>query len=632
MKTLLTFFFILLTYWSTGQSYETVYELVEVEKEQTIYLNQLLRFKGKNKNYLQFQLPPNTVSWYYSFGTHVNKEAPKQRGTSLKDQLIDLWDKKGELLVAVADAVSKPTGVAAIHVYLTNTSYATAFVSEDFWESTAPLDYHKAASRQNLTAGVIGSNMTSQEPLCLAFYNPSARQGVSITVQIYAQVAKKVYVDEWATASMNQLNSNCLSFFTHNNEAIQNVCGCVTEQIMRDYTPKEFIEASKERQGLAFNQSKQVCYSTTNTAHIEEQDIQIKQLIKDITGLRAIKNYAAMVSKYDTLIALGKKDDKTYNGLAWNCLLSRQFDKAKNALVAGLGEEPNSLKLQGNLAHYYLLTGDFEAAKAIHLRFKGQQITEETEWKEMVRQDLLTFENLDIYHPDFNKARRLVGLPNGRLAQVFDTRYAVGGTVAFQRGSRSYVGTITALDKDKGENTLAYHNIYGESQSARISVLQVTPLTAALYQQKLQAWQAEIAKYKYTLGEIATWQKQNNTRFGRITQLNDNSHKATIEHQDSYGETVQSTIPYLDIIIISTTTHDSLNHQWQQQIRAHQFMVGEQVRWSTSNLLTGLETVEQGEVIQLNDQSHLAHIRYVNKKGKEKVVKKGYLLLEKVRA
>ncbi|MGH1336567.1 MAG: tetratricopeptide repeat protein [Aureispira sp.] len=617
-----------------SQSYKTVYELQEIQ-QQDLYLSKLLKIKGTNRSYISFQLPPNTVYWMYAFGTTVNKQSSSNKSTTgFKKSLMDLVHKGGKIAFSALDALTKPSGVAAIDVHLTNYEHAKLFLSKDdfgIWNYSAPLSYSITGSRLNLTAGIITSQVVPNYPLCLTFKNPSIRQGVSISVTIYAYVAKEVYVDEWTNASMNQLNKNCLSFFSHNNEDVQKVCGCVIEAIETDYRPKAFFESSKERQDLAFDRAKQNCYHSTNTQHLEAQDAQIKQLLKEIQGLQETKDYTKVVSQYEAVIALGKKDATTYNNLAWACLLSQQFDKAKQYLTAGLGEAPNNLHLQGNLAHYYLITGNFEAAKAIYTRYKNKQLSEEVSWKKMVQQDLRTFEDLDIYHPDFNAARRMVGLPQGRLAQVFDTRYAVGGKVTFQRGSRHYVGEITTLDKEKGENSLTYQNIYGEPQSARLSVLQVTPLSDLDYQEKLQAWQAEIAKYQYSLGEIGSWQKQQKTVFGRIIQLNDNNHKATLEHQNIYGETIQSSIPYLDIRILSSTEHSQQNQAWQKNIQQYQFKVGEQVSWSTKNLLNGLLTIEQGEIIQLNAQSHQAHIRYLNKKGKERVLKKAYLLLTKLR-
>jgi hypothetical protein len=608
-----------------GQSYEMTYEVVPVQASQTLYLNKKIRLLGKNKNFIEFHLPHNTVSWYYAFGTTVNKEVKKEDNFSLKNLMMGALNKGGQLVLAAASELAKPTGVAAVDVYLLDDYNKTLFMEGNDFR------YNSSASRKNLTSGTIKSEMHRSTPLYLCFSNPAATQGVSVHVEIYAYVSKKVYIDEWTNNSKNQLNSYCLKYFAHKTEAIQHLCGCVMDQIVTTQSPKAFLEASSERQELIFKQCKRVCYETTGTVHVEAQDVQIKQLYKDIFGLREVNDYETLVEKYEALVQLGKKDADVYNSLAWYSLLSRQFDKAKSALIAGLGESPNNLFLHGNLAHYYLITGDYKACEAIHLRFKKEALKEDLSWKQMVEQDLLVFEDLDIYHSDFNKVRQLVGLKRGRLAQVFDPRYNVGGKVAFERGQDSYVGAITALDKERGENTLSYQNIYDEPQSIRLSVTKVTPLSDLEYQKRLAAWHTKIARYKYSVGQLGTWQQQKNTLFGRIIQLNNSRHQATLEHQNIYGETVHTPVPYLELTIIMPDVFERLQNDWATTQAQYQFAIGEQVTWTTVNIINGLKTVEQGAIIQLNAENHQAHIRYTNKKGKEKIVRKGYLSLKKVR-
>ena len=69
------------------------------------------------------------------------------------------------------------------------------------------------------------------------------------------------------------------------------------------------------------------------------------------------------------------------------------------------------------------------------------------------------FEKLDIYHKDFNRVRKFLGIPRGRHPETFDPRYGTGGTMTFSIGKESFIGVVKELDKEKGQlkNRLPQH-------------------------------------------------------------------------------------------------------------------------------------------------------------------------------
>ena len=124
---------------AASQSYTTVYELQSIQ-QQALYLHQLLKINGKNRTYIQFQLPPNTVYWMYAFGTAVNKPNRSNSTSAFQKSLMPLLNQGGKVAFSALDALTKPSGVAAIDVHLTTYQNAQYFMSCLLYTSPSPRD------------------------------------------------------------------------------------------------------------------------------------------------------------------------------------------------------------------------------------------------------------------------------------------------------------------------------------------------------------------------------------------------------------------------------------------------------------------------------------------------------------
>jgi len=654
MRFLIILFLILCNKYSYSQYTKTVLKPVTVQAKQELYLGKILALsKGKNKSSIKVNLPTNTVGWYYSFGTdykerkekeyeleklRLQAEAKKNNNDakndnkpsfietvlSLTDQLTEKIkdvDPSAKAAMIAIDFLTKPKGNMPVDVCLTDYSGHQEF-HQIQWTNFE--NYIPEGSRKGLTAGVIAIKSAYEGPLYLNFRNLSKSEDVTIYIEITAMVAEEVYVDEWTTKSVNEVHEICLSDFANVNSEIQSVCNCITEKLTDRYKPKYFAELSSDRQQQVFNVVKEECYQSTGNTDIANKELRIKELAKEIQGLEFTKEYVQLVEKYDEMISLGVANSESYNGAGWYCLLTKQFERAKGYLTKGLGENRNNPYLHGNLANYYMLTGQFEAAKEIHLKFKKHKFSKKRAWKDTVAEDLNLFESLDIYHKNFNDIRKILGIPKGRLAETFDPRYEAKGTMSFQKGKEPFVGIIKELDKDKGNVKIDYLNIYGESNLITKKVTDIIPLTTTEYEQKLAAWKLEIQKYKYTVGQYATWIQQKELQFGAITKLNDKPHKASIEYLDIYGEKKTKEVPYLEVSIIDANGYQSKLDAWNQEVAKYKFSVGEMVSWSGKG-----SVIVKGEVVALDDKTHQAEVKYMNEKEEEKVIKKGYLKLIK---
>lgn len=208
--------------------------------------------------------------------------------------------------------------------------------------------------------------------------------------------------------------------------------------------------------------------------------------------------------------------------------------------------------------------------------------------------------------------------------KVFDEGYEKGGKISFQKGSDSFVGEIMEIDNEKGKVSFQYTNIYGETKTSEKKIADVSTLTDEQYSKRLEAWNEEIAKYKYNPGEFATWNQMKETKFGKITSLNDQAHKASIEYLDIYGETKTKEVPYLEVTIIDTDAHQTKLDAWNIDVSKYKFSVGEMVSWNGKG-----DVMVEGEVLSLDDKTHQAEVKFTNEKGEEKTIKKPYLKLIK---
>jgi tetratricopeptide (TPR) repeat protein len=98
-----------------------------------------------------------------------------------------------------------------------------------------------------------------------------------------------------------------------------------------------------------------------------------------------------------------------YNSLATYYLYSKQYDKALKAINKGIELDDSELRLQLNLAHYYMLTNQFGKAKTLHKKYQSQNITAKTSWKVQAKIDIQEFKKAGIQSDDLDKVLEVLG-------------------------------------------------------------------------------------------------------------------------------------------------------------------------------------------------------------------------------
>jgi tetratricopeptide (TPR) repeat protein len=97
------------------------------------------------------------------------------------------------------------------------------------------------------------------------------------------------------------------------------------------------------------------------------------------------------------------------NHKAFYLILEQKYTEARYQLDKALKIAPNNLWCLGNLAHIYLLSGNYEKAIELHTKYKNVSINENITWLDNVKYDFAEFQKVGIVCNDFEKVLALLG-------------------------------------------------------------------------------------------------------------------------------------------------------------------------------------------------------------------------------
>ena len=153
---------------------------------------------------------------------------------------------------------------------------------------------------------------------------------------------------------------------------------------------------------------KETCANKTGNTAALDKEKRLNELSQEINGAVAVRDYLTAGKKYEEAIALGLDNDNIRNSTAWYFMQGKELEQAKNHLQAGLALNPNNEYLQGNLALYFLITGDYFNASDIYSRFKKGKAPDGRKWKKVVAEDLDLFERMGMGNENFDKIRDML--------------------------------------------------------------------------------------------------------------------------------------------------------------------------------------------------------------------------------
>jgi tetratricopeptide (TPR) repeat protein len=174
-------------------------------------------------------------------------------------------------------------------------------------------------------------------------------------------------------------------------------CVCISDKIQSKYSFKEFQKLLIEERNKTFKDFGALCFNETGASKAFNSDLR-----KQATALANKGNYGAAIAKMNTILNNGKAEALDYNTLGYYYLITKQFRKALKTLQEGEKLDTTELLIQLNLAHAYLLNGNYKSAKAIHKTYSNQNVTDSLSWMQKTKLDFDAFQKAGIQHEDFD--------------------------------------------------------------------------------------------------------------------------------------------------------------------------------------------------------------------------------------
>ncbi len=169
---------------SFSQSPKPAYKVVPVVTSHSFYLKGGSRalVGNSSRQVLPIELPANTVEWYYTITTTNNRK--QSLNSDLTQQLDKLLASDPGITFSTLSAISVPGGSGICDVYLMNNpNEVNKYVNKKPAASFLMND-----SRQNYISGAIQVKDFVYGSCFLVLRNPSASQGLNVTVEVTAIV------------------------------------------------------------------------------------------------------------------------------------------------------------------------------------------------------------------------------------------------------------------------------------------------------------------------------------------------------------------------------------------------------------------------------------------------------------
>ena len=203
---------------------------------------------------------------------------------------------------------------------------------------------------------------------------------------------RKAIIDQCKTSNLAQKMPNSNDF-----------CVCISDKIQAQYTFQEFQKLLNEERAKAFKDFGTTCFSETGASNAVNSDLRIQAAVLAKKG-----NYGAAIAKMNAIINNGKGAALDYSTLGYYYLLTKQYGKALKVLKEGEKLEDTELLIQLNLAHAYLLNGNFKSAKTIHKTYLNQNVTDSLSWIQKTKLDFEAFQKAGIQNEDSNAILKIL--------------------------------------------------------------------------------------------------------------------------------------------------------------------------------------------------------------------------------
>ncbi|TDW51398.1 hypothetical protein EV144_10171 [Flavobacterium sp. 270] len=337
---------------------------------------------------------------------------------------ITLLDKNQEIsnsLVSVLKAIPDPTGISqgsAGAVFLMSKisgddqcTYSIFTTNENAKKYAADGKIDKACFSQSEPVSKDAKRLSIDKSSCIKENTPVIWFGFEsknwlLSQKIVLEVVPWVDVKlnrGWNQDNKNEIISLCkTSTMAQKMANSDDFCVCILEKIMKQYRYTEFQKL------LAIEKTK--VYKDFGNACYKDADIS-KNVFNDLRTQAAVliksQKYNEAIPKLTTIINEGKATALDYSSIGYCYLLTKQYAKALKFLKDGEKVDDTELMVKLNLAHTYLITDDYSAAKAIYKQYKTQNVTDNLSWADKTKADFEVFKKAGLPSKDFDNILKL---------------------------------------------------------------------------------------------------------------------------------------------------------------------------------------------------------------------------------
>lgn len=207
----------------------------------------------------------------------------------------------------------------------------------------------------------------------------------------------------WNQDNKNEIISLCkTSTMAQKMANSDDFCVCILNKIMKQYRYSEFQKLLAIEKTKVYKDFGNACYNDADISKNVYNDLrtQIAALIKK-------EKYNEAIPKLNTIINDGKATAVDYSSIGYCYILTKQYAKAIKTLKEGEKLDDTELLVKLNLAHVYLLSDDYSAAKSIYKKYQNQNVTDSLSWTDKTKLDFTTFQKAGIKSDDYERVLKL---------------------------------------------------------------------------------------------------------------------------------------------------------------------------------------------------------------------------------
>jgi tetratricopeptide (TPR) repeat protein len=181
-----------------------------------------------------------------------------------------------------------------------------------------------------------------------------------------------------------------------------NYCVCILEKLQKEYRFQEYQNLLAVEKTKVIRDFGNACFTETGGSNAIYSALR-----NQASDLLQQGKYGEAITKTTTIIDNNQATVSDFNTLGSCYILTKQYGKAIKYLKEGEKLDNSELLIQLNLAHAYLLNGDYSQAKSIYKKYQSQNVTDSLSWTQKIKLDFEIFQKAGLPNDNFDRVLRL---------------------------------------------------------------------------------------------------------------------------------------------------------------------------------------------------------------------------------